>query len=92
MLFSQNFMSFYRPQIFFLGNIFKYLRKKSAIFAENMKKVGVSFQKSAIFADIWGQIKNKKFVKKKKQYAYLIFFCFSEVNLLFLFDYLHFII
>ena len=52
------------PQ-FFWGNIFKYLRKKSAIFAENMKKVGVSFQKSPIFAAIWGQIKNYKFVKKK---------------------------
>jgi hypothetical protein len=40
-LFSQNFMSFYRPPNFFLGNIFKYVKKKSAIFAENMKKVGV---------------------------------------------------
>jgi hypothetical protein len=57
-LFSQNFMSFYRPPNFFWGNIFKYLRKKSAIFAENMKKVGVSFQKSPIFAAIWGKIKN----------------------------------
>jgi hypothetical protein len=43
-----------------LGNIFKYIYvKKSAIFAENMKKVGVCrFKKSAIFAAIWGEIKN----------------------------------
>ena len=33
-LFSQNFMSFYR-------NIFKYVGGESAIFAENMNKVGV---------------------------------------------------
>jgi hypothetical protein len=40
-LFSQNFMSFYRTLQFFLGNIFKYVKKKSAIFAENMKNIGV---------------------------------------------------
>jgi hypothetical protein len=67
-LFLQNFMSFYRPPKFFLGNIFKYVKKKVRFWQKIRKKlVCVWFQKSAIFAAIWGQIKNKKFVKKKKQ-------------------------
>jgi hypothetical protein len=58
-LFSQNFMSFYRPQNFVWVIFSNMWGGESAIFAENMKKVGcVSFQKSEIFADIWGQIKN----------------------------------
>ena len=58
-LFSQNFMSFCRPPKFFWGNIFKYVKKKMRFSQKMWKKlVCVSFQKSAIFAAIWGQIKN----------------------------------
>ena len=53
------FYEFLSSPKFFLGNILNICKKKSAIFAENMKKRRcVSFQKSAIFAAIWGQIKN----------------------------------
>ena len=56
-------MSFYRPQNFFLGNIFKYMKKKSAIFAENMKKVGVCRFKKVRFSQPFG-VKLK--ISKKK--------------------------
>jgi hypothetical protein len=55
------FMSFYRPPKFFLGNIFKYVKKKSSIFAENMKKVGVCRFKKVRFSHPFGvklKIKN----------------------------------
>ena len=54
-------MSFYRPPNFFWGNIFKYIKKKSAIFAENIKKVGVFRYKKVRFSQPFGvklKIKN----------------------------------
>ena len=74
-LFSQNVMSFYRPPNFFLGNIFKYMKKKSAIFAENMKKVGVCRFKKVRFAQQFG-VKLKIDKKKKKN-----FFCFNTTEI-----------
>ena len=58
-------MGFSRPPNVFLGNIFKYVKKKSAIFAENMKKVGVCRFKKVRFLQPFGV--KLKIKKKKKQ-------------------------
>ena len=57
--FSQNVTSFYRPRNFFLGDILNIYEKNKVRFLQKiLKSWCVSFQKSAIFTAIWGQIKN----------------------------------
>ena len=48
--FLQNFISFYRPPKFVFGNIFKYVKQTSAIFAENVENVGVCRFKKVRFS------------------------------------------
>ena len=55
------FHEFLSSPNYFLGNIFKYVEKNSAIFAENMKKVGVCCFKKVRFSQPFGaklKIKN----------------------------------
>ena len=70
--FLQNFISFYRPPKFVFGNIFKYVKQTSAIFAENVENVGVCRFKKVRFSQPFG-VKLKIGNKKKTISVFLYF-------------------